>query len=231
MNQTEREMNTMKTNSKKQFLRGTLLAIGLVSLVGSANAVVVNQDVVTVGTVTGSFPTVDVPVYIRDVSGTPLGLDQPSGSRIQSYSIKVTYAPTSLVAGVTFTRAGITTSLTPTFEASPTSAGSISLIDTFSESTNLIPFVLDGAAPGNQIGHLVFSLAPAAAAGGTITLTLDPTLTQLANEGGTANEMPSGNLSLVNGQINLVPPVPAMSHLALLLLATALAAVAIRIRM
>ena len=55
------------------------------------------QDVVTVGIVNGpQFSVVDVPVYIRDTSSTPLGLDQPAGSRIQSYSIKVNYAPASV---------------------------------------------------------------------------------------------------------------------------------------
>src|SRR5947209_4708363 len=99
------------------------------------------QDVVTVATVNGpQFTTVDVPVYIRDVSLTPLGLDQPPGSHIQSYSIKVNYAPASAVQSISFSRAGITTALTPTFENSPSSAGSVSLLDTFQEATNLIPF-------------------------------------------------------------------------------------------
>ena len=104
-------------------------------------------DVVTVGTVTTSGSTVDVPVYIRDTSGTPLGLDQPPGSRIQSYSIKVNYSPASAVSSVTFTRAGITQALTPTSEFQPQSPGSASLLDTFQESTNLIPFTLNAAAP------------------------------------------------------------------------------------
>ena len=51
------------------------------------------QDAVTVGTVSASGNTVDVPVYIRDVSGTSLGRDQPAGSRIQAFTIKVLYAP------------------------------------------------------------------------------------------------------------------------------------------
>src|SRR5207302_8476692 len=143
------------------------------------------QDVVTVGIVNGpQFSVVDVPVYIHDTSSTPLGLDQPAGSRIQSYSIKVNYAPASAVQSITFTRAGITAALTPTFESSPSSAGSISLLDTFQESTNLIPFTLNGAAPGNQVGHLIFTLSPSANPTTPITLTLDPLLTQLTDEGG-----------------------------------------------
>ena len=185
------------------------------------------KDIVTVGTVNGpQFSVVDVPVFIRDTSSTPLGLDQPAGSRIQSYSIKVNYAPASAVQSITFTRAGITQSLTPTFENSPSSAGSISLLDTFQESTNLIPFTLNGLPPGNQVAHLQVTLSPTAAVGTVITLTLDPTLTQLTNEAGTPATIETtanSRLVLVNGSITVVPSVPAMSHLALLMLAAVLA--------
>src|SRR5438477_13064198 len=94
------------------------------------------QDVVTVGSVTTSNSIVDIPLYIRDTSVTPLGIDRPAGSRIQSFSIKVDYAPASAVSSVTFSRAGITASLTPKSEFTPSSTGSISLLDTFQESTN-----------------------------------------------------------------------------------------------
>ena len=66
------------------------------------------QDVVTVQTVTADGPTVDVPVFIRDTSGTPLGVDKPAGSKIQSLSIKVAYSPAAAVSSVSFSRAGIT---------------------------------------------------------------------------------------------------------------------------
>jgi hypothetical protein len=190
------------------------------------------QDVVTVGIVSGpQFSLVDVPVFIRDTSLTPLGLDQPPGSRIQSYSIKVNYAPASAVQSITFSRAGITTSLTPTFESSPSSAGSVSLLDTFQESTNLIPFTLNGLPPGNQVAHLQVQLSPTATVGTVITLTLDPTLTQLTDEAGhpaTIETTANTRLVLVNGSITVVPSVPAMSHLVLLLLAAALAVAGVR---
>ncbi|HEV2718394.1 MAG TPA: hypothetical protein VG323_00125, partial [Thermoanaerobaculia bacterium] len=78
-------------------------------------------DVVTVGSVAlaSAGATVDVPVFIRDTSGTPLGIDQPPGSRIQSYSLTVNYSPATAVQSITFTRAGITAPLTPAFESSP----------------------------------------------------------------------------------------------------------------
>ncbi|HEY2828682.1 MAG TPA: hypothetical protein VGJ88_01090, partial [Thermoanaerobaculia bacterium] len=120
------------------------------------------QDVVTVGTVTANGSIVDVPVYIRDVSGTPLGIDQPAGSRIQSFSIKVNYSPVSAVSAVSFSRAGITANLTPVSEFTPATSGAISLLDTFHESTTLIPFTSNAAPPGNQVAHLVFTLSGSA---------------------------------------------------------------------
>ena len=192
-------------------------------------------DSVTVGTVTNAAAasTVDVPVFIRDVSGTPLGIDQPPGSRIQSYSITVNYSPAADVQSITFTRAGITAPLTPTFESSPSSPGSISLLDVFPESTQMIPFTLNKAAPGDQIGVLHVAIAPGATVGTTITLALDPTLTQLTDQGGspaTKESVANGNLTLVNGAITVTTPtpnVPALSPWALALLAIALAAAAV----
>lgn len=174
------------------------------------------QDVVTVGTATANNGTADVPVYIRDTSGTPLGIDKPAGSRIQSYSIKVNYSPASAVQSVTFSRAGITQSLSPAFESSPSSAGSITLIDSFDESTNLIPFTSNAPLPGNQVAHLVFTLSSSAQPSSSITLALDTSsLTQLGNSGGTVAETTAnGQLSLTGGVVNipaatlsLTPPV------------------------
>jgi len=207
--------------------KGFALLLGLLAAVP---AMAQTADTVTVGTVSlaSAGSTVDVPVFIRDASGTPLGLDQPPGSRIQSYSLTVNYAPASAVQSVTFTRAGITAPLTPAFESSPSAPGTISLIDVFQESTNLIPFTLNGAPPGNQVGVLHVTIAPTATVGTTIALTLDPTLTQLSNQAGTTSEtVTNGSLTLVNGAIVVTTPVPALSAWALALLAMVLAAVAV----
>jgi hypothetical protein len=212
------------------------LFIGIGAALASASpalALAVTPDSVTVATVNGpQFTTVDVPVFIRDASGTPLGLDQPPGSHIQAFAIKVNYSPASAVQSVTFTRGGITTSLTPASESSPTSAGSISLIDSFSEATNPIPFTLNGALPGNQVATLHVTLSASATPGTVITLTIDPSsLTQLSNDTGTTGEMVSNaTLTLVNGAITVVPSVPALGQIALLVLAISLAFIAIRSR-
>ncbi len=164
------------------------------------------QDSVTVNTVTASSTTVDVPVSIRDVSGTTLGIDQPSGSRIQSFSLKVDYAPAAAVQSITFSRAGITAGLTPVSEFTPSGSGTVSLLDTFQESTSLIPFTSNAPPPGNQVAHLVITLSSSAAPGTSISLTLDPSLTQLTDQGGTASTKETtsnGRLALVNGAINI----------------------------
>lgn len=189
-------------------------------------------DVVTVGTVFGpAGTTVDVPVFIRDTSGTPLGMDQPPGSKIQSYSIKVNYAPAASVQSITFTRAGITTGLTPLFESSPASPGTITLLDTFQESTNLIPFTLNASLPGNQVAHLLIQLAPSATPG-ILTLTLDPLLTQLTDEGGNAatkETVANGRLLLVSGAVTVQPStaIPTLNIVGIVAVALALAGVAI----
>jgi hypothetical protein len=86
--------------------------------------------------------------------------------------------------------------------------------------------------PGNQVATLHVTLAGTATPGTVITLTLDPSsLTQLSNDTGTTGEMVSnGSLSLVSGAITVVPSVPALGHIALLVLAISLAFIAIRSR-
>ena len=172
-----------------------------------------------------------MPVFIRDTSGTPLGMDQPPGSKLQSYSIKVNYAPAASVQSITFTRAGITTGLTPLFESSPASPGTITLLDTFQESTNLIPFTLNASLPGNQVAHLLIQLAPSATPG-VLTLTLDPTLTQLTDEGGNAatkETVANGRLLLVSGAVTVLPStaIPTLNIVGIVAVALALAGVAI----
>ena len=190
---------TLRRNGAKLFAAAVLLFVLFPIAAGAA-------DVVTIGTVTATGSTVDVPVYIRDLSGSPLGIDRPAGSKIQSFSIKVDYSPSSAVQSVAFSRAGITANLTPTSEFKPSGSGSVSLLATFQESTNPIPFTLNASAPGNLVAHLVFTLSPSPAPSSSIALTLDAALTQLTDSGGTAatkETTGNGSLILVNGQINI----------------------------
>jgi len=178
-------------------------------------AVAAAQDTITVGTVTANDGAiVDVPVYLRDVAGTPLGMDQPAASRIQAFSISVTYAPASAISSVTFTRDGITGGLQPVFETSPAGPGEISLLASFQQSTNPIPFTLNAGAPGDLIAHLVFTLSSSATPGSDISLTLDSTTTQLTDEGGSAatkETAGNGQLALVDGAIHIPTPTLTLS--------------------
>jgi IPTL-CTERM motif len=188
-------------------------------------------DTVTVGTVVANGPVIVVPVYVRDASGTALGIDQPFGSRIQAFSLKVDYPVSPFITGVTFTRAGITAPLTPTFENSPAAAGTISLLMSFDETTNLVPFVSNAALPGNQVGQLTFTFSPSTPPGTVVPLTLDATLTQLSNEGGTTTEELT-NLIRVPGSVTVLQAaaevIPTLNEWGLLLLAVALAVVVLR---
>ncbi|MEO8380093.1 MAG: hypothetical protein ABI779_10560 [Acidobacteriota bacterium] len=191
--------------------RRSLVHLASLLLLVLAAGTMAAQDVITVGTVTADGPTVDVPVYIRDVAGTTLGMDKPAGSKIQAFTIKVIYAPASAISSVTFSRAGITASLSPTFEFNPSSPGTITLGASFQESTNPIPFTNAGG-PGNLVAHMVFTFSPTATPGTPVTLSLDGSggLTQLNNTGGTAAETTAnGQLSLVDGAINI--PVPSLT--------------------
>jgi hypothetical protein len=188
-----------------KLVRYLALALFTVVLPGSLFAA---ADVITLGTVTATSNTVDIPLSVRDVAGTSLGMDQPAGSKIQSLSFKVDYSPASAVSSVNFSRSGITTSLNPTFESKPSTASSASLLITFQESTNPVPFTLNAPSPGNKVAHLVFTLSGSAPPNTSITLTLDPAVTQLTDEGGTSatkESVAKGNLTLVNGAINIPP--------------------------
>jgi hypothetical protein len=209
-------------------------AAGVV-LAAAAVAQPIPTDVITVGTASGGpGSVVNVPVSIRDTASTPLGIDQPAGSRIQSYSIRVTYAPAAAVSAIAFTRAGITAPLTPTFESSPSAGSTIALLGNFDEGTTLIPFTSNAPLPGNQVANLQVTLAPSVAPGTTVTLTVDPALTQLTDEGGTPatiETVANGRLTLVDGAINVTSPVPTLSTWALALMILSLAVVAARMRM
>jgi RHS repeat-associated protein len=170
----------------------------LIPIVASAT------DSVTVGFVNTAENIVDVPVYIRDISGNALGRDQAEGSKIQSFSIKVFYSPADAVSSVAFTRAGITSSLAPSAAFNPAATGSISLVDTFQESSNLIPLTLDAAAPGDLVAHLIFTLRASTDLVPAIAIWLDPSRTLLSDEGGNTSESAAnGKLVLVNGGINI----------------------------
>jgi hypothetical protein len=186
----------------------SLIASAALAVIGLA-APLAAQDAVTVGTVNTTTSTVDVPVYIRDVAGTPLGKDRDPSSQIQAYSIKVTYSPASAVTSATFTRSGVTAGLSPSFESAPKTSNSVSLLATFPQATSSIPLALGAPAPGTKVGNIRLVLSAAAVPGTSIALVLDPSLTQLTDEGGTAatkETSANGRLSLADGAVHVQEP-------------------------
>ena len=83
------------------------------------------QDVLTVGTTSASAgSTVAVPLYLQDVSNTPLGSDAGPGNRIQAISLQIGF-PAIAVTSASFTRAGVLAGLTPSYEQTVNGNGSI----------------------------------------------------------------------------------------------------------
>jgi hypothetical protein len=169
----------------------------------AAPALFAASDVLTVGTNLGKRgDTVSVPVFVRDVSGSPLGKDQPAANNIQGIGFKVAYAPASAVSSVTFSRAGVMQGLAPLFETTLPSAGAIGYVGSFVQASNPIPFTLDAAAPGNLIGYLNVTISQSATLGASITLTVDATNAALSNQAGTVTETgANGKLTVVNGSL------------------------------
>jgi hypothetical protein len=173
-------------------------------------------DEATVGS-TSALPgaTFEIPISVRDRSLTALGMDRPAGERIQSLAFKVILSAPASIAAKSAARAGITATLTPAFQSTPSTASSISYIGQFDEGTDPIPFALDAGAPGDQVAKLTITLTGDAPAG-TIALTLDAGATALGNFAGTIEETEAnGRLALASGAITV------LSHAAQNLYATA----------
>jgi len=165
------------------------------------------SDALTVGTLNATSGSVAaVPVYVRDVSGSPLGMDQSTDNRIQGIGFKITYAPTSAVSSATFAHDGVLQGLTPLYETVLTPAGAVGYVGSFAQSTNPIPLGLDAATPGNLIGYLNVTIPQGVATGTTITLTVEPVTATLSNQGGTVSETGNnGKLAITNGTITIIP--------------------------
>jgi len=189
--------------------RKALLAILilLVSDVATSPA----QDVVTIGSSGGAAGTVvSVPVSVRDLSGTSLGVDKPAGTHIQGFAFKVTFA-SDFVEAVTFSRGGVTSGLSAMYETTFQGSDFCSFVASFNEASNAIPFVSNAGAPGNAIGTLNVLLRATAAIGSTVTLTFHAPSAILSNQAGTVREtVADGNLALVSGTVLVaaVDPLP-----------------------
>ncbi|MEA2465302.1 MAG: hypothetical protein QOJ98_3049 [Acidobacteriota bacterium] len=175
-------------------MRPSLSAVILLILAAAAGA----QDRMTIGSgVVASGGSVEIPIHVRDLGGTPLGGDTTEG--IRGLAFKVRY-PAELIASASFARASVAASATPLFERTMQDDGWLSYVASF---VSPLPLTLNGAAPGNQVGTLTLTFHPAAASR-VATLTLDSPGASLSNAGGTVVEtVANGELAPVDGTVTV----------------------------
>ena len=161
------------------------------------------QDVLTVGSgIAQSGGTAAIPVSIRDLSGTALGVDAGAGNRIQGFAFKVLF-PTELVSSVNFARAGVATTVTPLYDR-PCRERLELLHRLLQRVVGPVAFTLNATAPGDRVGMLTVTLRGDSAVGSTASLILDPGSAMLSNQAGSVREtVAGGNLSLMNGSITV----------------------------
>ncbi len=161
------------------------------------------QDVITLGSISkvSAGQVITVPVYVRDVAGTPLGVDQASGRAIQALAVTVEATSSDVVSILDFQRAGLTSSLVAVYENQVDAGGDRrSWIVSFSETQDPVPFTLDAPAPGEQVADLLVRVRSTFAPGDYVRLRLAPATTVLGNQQGTVVETrANGRLSLVGG--------------------------------
>jgi hypothetical protein len=183
------------------------------------------RDTLTIGTVTAPFGTgvVLVPLYLRDVAGTPLGLDRAPGSRITGVAVKVSYGnaqcvtasnmlsePPNGVLGTLMATAACGTILEHKARVAGVSQSYVFNAPEQSgpDPCGVIPLTLGAASPGDHLVDLELTLA-GCSSGTIIPLTI--TVTGGANavvnsDGGVRESSASGSLDLVNGQVTVAYP-------------------------
>lgn len=206
----------MTTISKRLLKFMSVAAIGIGLMAPAAMA----QDFLQVGNTTCTTgtagSTVTIPVFIRDIAGTPLGVDRTTANRISGISFNVTPTNPSAIAvdgtgklQVTVAAAGVTTGITPTFSNVPRTGTTFGYIVTYDVATP-IPFTSNAASPGDLVANVTITLAATAAPGTRIDLVVNPSnaVTSLVNADSSISETTTnGGLSVVSGCIQI----PALS--------------------
>lgn len=157
-------------------------------------------DVLTLGRIEARAGSVaEVPILLRDVSGTALGSD---AAPIQALALRVVAEPKEAVQSLSLKRAGVTARLQPQFEHSQKAENGAIYLVSFNARKARLVLRLDPDDGGDEIGRIVVSLSPDLAAGTVIRLSIDPTTAILSDEGGTVSEQSGdGTLHLTDGAI------------------------------
>jgi hypothetical protein len=162
--------------------------LALIAIVACALTASAATDVFTIGSATVPKGTVSIPVYVRDVATTRLGLDKTVGLRIQALAFRITFAPAGAITNATFTRAGVLAGKTPLFESALPVANGVGYVASFAESTNALAFHTAATGPGQLIGNLAITMGAGVMPGDVITASFDTTHTALSNQAGTVTE-------------------------------------------
>ena len=161
------------------------------------------RDVVSLDSVTLATPgqTVQIPIYVRDTSGTVLGTDAGAGRRIQGLALHIGVLPANAVASLNLVRAGVTASPQPLFETSSQVGNRVYGVMSFDETTSPLPFNLDASFPGDQVATLELELS-ANFDDGLVVLTLLSETNALSNQAGVwVEKTDNQQLRLVGGTV------------------------------
>lgn len=181
----------------------TLRTLLILTTVLATFTVSAANDVLTIGSTTAPKGSVLVPVYVRDVSTTRLGVDKPSGQRIQGVGFRVRFSPAGAITSATFARAGAMNK-TPLYEKTFSGADWLGYVASFAEANNALAFTSNAAAPGNLIGYLSLTTSAGVTAGMNISITLDPASAILSNQVAGITETDANNgILLQNGTLTI----------------------------
>jgi IPT/TIG domain len=196
-------------------VRFGIVAAALTSAVlvaGAAEVAAQATDVLTIGTVSVSSGTgqVEVPIYIQDNTGTPIGRDQGARLRISGFAMQVVYGPKPCVdtPATASQRIDLTGGILASQSADIDSRVKVantsqSWIYSSAETNGLIPFTA-APLPGDRIGAMVFNLTGCPA--GTINLAITTTGgagATLSSDNSVSETVGNGALSVTNGAINI----------------------------
>lgn len=180
------------------------------------------DDVISVAPVVYAAPgaSVEIPIYVRDVSGTPVGEDV--GKPIRFFEFTIEFSNAEYISGCS----------NQTFPACQVSFRTAGVLAAFVHAANPITFVssqsifvrrvagksvnwrLDGPEPGDLIGYLEMTLDPDVQPGSELTLSFDPApdATRLGDQQLTVSEAAGNGLQMTGGRVVVVdcaiPPNP-----------------------
>ncbi|HZI93157.1 MAG TPA: beta-propeller fold lactonase family protein, partial [Patescibacteria group bacterium] len=168
-----------------------------------------DRDEMSAGAATGLPGTVRLPLFTRDISLTRINAtDSMPGNRIWGFDLRLTFPPAGISA-VTVEPAGPAAALGIASLNDPPAdlvAGRKDYSVVFDAP---IPLSINPPAPGDQIGFLVFTIEPGAAAG-SIPIGFDGTRSGLRNDTGTKVERPADfNLLATGGSLTVGTPTVA----------------------